>query len=424
MGDKEVVDPSAVKVDADPFQGQEPTSPMSSSCLKDLSPGRKSFRKSASFTLDAPTVREFEKVSVMVVDRPDVRAPLKSSKTLHLGDQKVKRQCSADALTLFKLIDPEDEETKRLCCPKLGKDNVAYAEAQQVSSPDTHFHLDMIIESGSFCSIQRGLVHGEDPGMPLLDNAAVKCVATKTLSDVCTSTMFNTEVQMAQKLVHRNVVATRCIAQDTKSLYLVMLDLTGGDLFDRMSAFRLAAKDAARYVWQMVSGISYIHGLQICHRDIRPENYLFSSQNPDAELQLIDFSLARLDTSEEAEEGNMRTMVGCLNYIAPEVARGKYNKKCDVWSVGVVSFLCCCGKLPIYDPSGDSKSIVKKLLAGDVNWSCASGVHKSLVAILRDMLTKDPLKRVSAATLGQNAWLKKMSSGTSSKGDESCCTVF
>lgn len=33
-------------------------------------------------------------------------------------------------------------------------------------------------------------------------------------------------------------------------------------------------------------------------------------------------------------------------YMAPEVFKGSYNEKCDMWSVGVSAYCLLCGKDP------------------------------------------------------------------------------
>merc|ERR1712050_50063 len=95
----------------------------------------------------------------------------------------------------------------------------------------------------------------------------------------------------------------------------------------------------------MLSAVAYCHYNLIAHRDIKPENFLFSNPDPRAPLKLIDFGLSK----QFVKHVPMHSMVGTLNYSAPEVLMGKgYNEKCDVWSLGVVAFLCTTGFLPIY----------------------------------------------------------------------------
>lgn len=83
------------------------------------------------------------------------------------------------------------------------------------------------------------------------------------------------------------------------------------------------------------------------HRDLKPENLLLEYNNRTFEegnvVKVIDFgtSVEYLDPNEK-----LKARLGTAYYIAPEVLRGEYDEKCDVWSCGVILYIFLCGYPP------------------------------------------------------------------------------
>jgi calcium-dependent protein kinase len=87
-----------------------------------------------------------------------------------------------------------------------------------------------------------------------------------------------------------------------------------------------------------------LHEKGICHRDIKPENLIYSNRDKDGELKLIDFGLSRFLKEDE----KMFEKVGTPYYVAPEVLHGNYDKRCDLWSIGVITYIILCGYPPFH----------------------------------------------------------------------------
>lgn len=82
--------------------------------------------------------------------------------------------------------------------------------------------------------------------------------------------------------------------ESENTIYLIQHICTGGDLFDRLDEqpdFHYTEADACRLVKQMLSSVRYLHSRKIIHRDLKLENFLFSTSEADSELKMIDFGL-------------------------------------------------------------------------------------------------------------------------------------
>ena len=78
-------------------------------------------------------------------------------------------------------------------------------------------------------------------------------------------------------------------------MHIVMEMCTGGELFDKISAEgNFTERDSAHMFRQMMNAVSYCFSKQICHKDLKPENFMFVNKEPNAAIKLIDFGLSQL----------------------------------------------------------------------------------------------------------------------------------
>lgn len=90
----------------------------------------------------------------------------------------------------------------------------------------------------------------------------------------------------------------------------------------------------------MVEAFKVLSKNNIMHRDLKPDNILMNN----GKIKLGDFGFCKpLESSTEMA----CTMLGSPIYMAPEVLKGEtYNRKADIWSLGVVLFQMLFGKCP------------------------------------------------------------------------------
>lgn len=223
------------------------------------------------------------------------------------------------------------------------------------------------------------------------------------------------EIDILKNVSHPNIIRLIEVHEDVKYIHLITELCTGGELFDRIIAKtqspegHFSERDAAGFVVSILDAIAYCHNeMHVIHRDLKPENFLLASKAEDAPIKIIDFGLSRYDVA----PGNMmRTKVGTPYYVAPEVLNKNYDKSCDIWSIGVITYILLCGYPPFY---GDSDSqIFDSVRSGKFDfpspeWDSISKAAKDFVCCL---LKKDPKKRLTATEAMQHKWILQFASG-------------
>ncbi|VDL94099.1 unnamed protein product, partial [Schistocephalus solidus] len=194
-------------------------------------------------------------------------------------------------------------------------------------------------------------------------------------------------------------------------LLLIMECMEGGELFNRIQSQQqhgFTENDAANIVYQIANAIAYLHRMNIAHRDLKPENLLFASHAPDAPLKLIDFGFAK-----EILPG-MYLSSPCFTpyYVAPEVfGPSNYDKRCDIWSLGVITYILLCGYPPFYSQGGDplSPGMKTRIRNGQYTfppgeWSAVSNEAKDLI---QKLLIVEPERRLTIEQVMQHPWIAK-----------------
>jgi calcium-dependent protein kinase len=185
----------------------------------------------------------------------------------------------------------------------------------------------------------------------------------------------------------------------------------GGELFDRLDEqpdYHYSEAQCARLVKQMLCAVRYIHSKGIVHRDLKLENFLFSNTSSESELKMIDFGLSKhFDRGEVHKEA-----VGTPYTVAPEVIKGSYDEKCDVWAIGVITYLLLSGDPPFGGCGGPEPLVAvrQNILSGKFKfepediWVSVSPQAKDFIC---KCLVTDPRTRPTAAESQKDHWIKE-----------------
>ena len=223
---------------------------------------------------------------------------------------------------------------------------------------------------------------------------------------------FMNEVAALKTLDHPNIIKLFEVFEDSKCVYLVQEFWEGGELFDYIAdRERLSESDAARVFHQIVSAILYWHKNCICHRDLKPDNFMFSTKDKNSLVKLIDFGLSRsFFKYQEAGKGEvfrMETRAGTWLYMAPEVLNNDYSNAWDTWSLGVILYIMLWGSLP-FEGSNDSE-IEESIKA--LNYDFDDEVWESISAEAKDLISKMLVyenQRITPKEALTHPWAKNM----------------
>ncbi|CAB9514194.1 MAP kinase-activated protein kinase 2 (Fragment) [Seminavis robusta] len=220
------------------------------------------------------------------------------------------------------------------------------------------------------------------------------------------------EIAVLRSLDHPNIVRAVETYDYHHKLYLVLELCHGGDLYERDPYTEPQAKSI---VYTLLDAIAYLHSKNITHRDLKYENIMFASPTSNT-IKIIDFGLSKKYGQEENEndddnnpQGMMKEFVGTLYTMAPEVIRGNYTEKCDVWSIGVLAFMLLSSCFPFFGEN--DKEIATKIVGNqwdfwdDERWKGIGGDAKGFV---KRILTLDAATRPSATNAMENGWFDSL----------------
>ncbi|XDG09748.1 hypothetical protein ABKA04_009363 [Annulohypoxylon sp. FPYF3050] len=188
---------------------------------------------------------------------------------------------------------------------------------------------------------------------------------------------------------HPFVVKLFYAFQDQEKLYLILEYGQGGELFTHLNTEKMFPEPvAAFYMAEMVLALSHLHDtLGVVYRDLKPENCLLDAQG---HLLLTDFGLSKV--SVEDEDG-CKSILGTVEYMAPEVVQGqKYGKAVDWWSFGALGYDLMTGNPPFR--GGNHAKIQNNIVKQKLVLPYFLGPDAK--DLLTRLLKKDPAKRLGS----------------------------
>ena len=218
------------------------------------------------------------------------------------------------------------------------------------------------------------------------------------------------EIKMLSDLDHKNIMKLiEVFYNDEKGKIYIVLEYCCAvlkDMLDESDLKRFPIWQAHFHFSQLMDGLEYLHSNRIVHKDIKPGNLLLDTAGV---LKIADFGVAEvLDLF--AEDDTCTTSQGTPAFQPPEIANGQEDFsgfKVDVWSSGVTLFNFVTGAYPF---EGDTIfRLFENIGKCEFTFPDASApdIDPILESLIRGMLDKDPVARLSVKEIQHHDWCRK-----------------
>ncbi|XP_063463882.1 MAP kinase-interacting serine/threonine-protein kinase 1 isoform X15 [Pan paniscus] len=162
---------------------------------------------------------------------------------------------------------------------------------------------------------------------------------------------------------NKNILELIEFFEDDTRFYLVFEKLQGGSILAHIQKQKhFNEREASRVVRDVAAALDFLHTKGIAHRDLKPENILCESPEKVSPVKICDFDLGsgmKLNNScTPITTPELTTPCGSAEYMAPEVVEvftdqaTFYDKRCDLWSLGVVLYIMLSGYPPFVGHCG------------------------------------------------------------------------
>ena len=246
---------------------------------------------------------------------------------------------------------------------------------------------------------------------------AVKSISLKKLSEKQYQDLI-LEVKIISSLEHPHIVKFYETYHDDQYFHIVTELCRGNNLYMRLKKLKGKMKEehAKIIIFKILHAINYCHSKGVVHRDLKPENIVFESPTNNSDIneyenneennenyfniKICDFGLSAL----KKDTDKLHTILGTPYYMAPEVLKGDYNEKCDIWSIAAITYYLITGTEPFKGVTNNQ--IFSRILYTEPDYSPSKfwGTSAVLIDFLKKCFIKDPMKRPTAREALLHPW--------------------
>eukprot|EP00978_Attheya_sp_CCMP212_P019944 scaffold56656_cov50-Attheya_sp.AAC.3 len=247
---------------------------------------------------------------------------------------------------------------------------------------------------------------------------ALKKIGKRLTDDLSFQREMNALLHLREKGGHPNICSLSEHFDEGEFYYLILDLVSGGELFDhliKLGAFSEA--DTARLIREVASALAFLHGIDVVHGDLKPENIMLSSQkSSDAVVKVVDFGCAVVhdETSVfEDSDGHLSTTIA---YSPPEAfiprdERDTLLPPHDMWALGIILYIMLTGVHPfdIYGNASDEEiehRVKTRKTPPMKNSPITAHLSNSAIDLIEKLISWNPKDRLTANEMLNHPWVR------------------
>lgn len=238
-----------------------------------------------------------------------------------------------------------------------------------------------------------------------IEDCVLKVLPLSRVAEASYLPRFQREARMACGLQHPNVIRVfglHCESDGKSDVHFIVMErLHGENLSEKIGREgRLPIRTAAELIRQAAQGLAYAHEAGLVHRDVKPANFVLTTNNV---LKVLDLGLASNDSPDEDDLTRQydERVLGTADYLSPEQAIDSHNadSRADIYSLGCTLYFLLAGHPPF--PDG---LLAQRILAHQTRHPTSivakrPDVPPRFQAIIEGMMVKDRQVRTQTANL-------------------------
>jgi tetratricopeptide (TPR) repeat protein len=209
---------------------------------------------------------------------------------------------------------------------------------------------------------------------------------------------FEREIHLAAKLQHPHIVPLLAAGSEGDLLYYIMPHVEGQSLRARLAReHELPIGETVRILRDVCDALAYAHGHGIVHRDVKPDNVLFSGKH----ALVTDFGVAKAvaESTGKTALTSLGVALGTPAYMAPEQAAADPNTdhRADLYAVGALGYEMLAGRPPFTGPTPQAVLTAHMTAQPEPVTKYRDSVAPALAALIMQCLAKHPADRPQSA---------------------------